>query len=315
MSRAVCALQAQSRWAVTGTPVQNRLGDLSSLLKFIRAHPYSDTKQFDADISQLWKSGEDEEAVKRLKRLSLCLVLRRPKTTIELPRREDLECPVEFTADEKEAYTAIHQQAIVRIDEVLQSNGATSSSNVFVNVLQQIEALRLFCSLGMRYNKRHRLSGSLDAQDGDWNRVAQRVFNTQRQMGSITCLQCTSFLDITESIFEYGDQLRQEGRFFKCLKFLCVECTRKSASVLRCGHKPSCPAAKVLVDSNAFEETEDIDVNIPVGPSPQFPSKIKALVADLQSLPTDVKRLGILNILLSCTALIQVLALFSRLGD
>ncbi|KAJ2988129.1 hypothetical protein NUW58_g4138 [Xylaria curta] len=103
MARAVCDLEATSRWAVTGTPIQNRLGDLASLLKFVRAYPYTDPKQFDADISRPWKSGEDEEAVKRLKRLSACLLLRRPKGALDLPPRRDLVYKVEFMPEEKEA--------------------------------------------------------------------------------------------------------------------------------------------------------------------------------------------------------------------
>ncbi|KAK6221398.1 hypothetical protein LQW54_001499 [Pestalotiopsis sp. IQ-011] len=218
MAQAICALHSQARWAVTGTPVQNRLGDLASLLKFIRAHPYTEPKHFDADISQLWKSGKDEEAVKRLKRLASCMLLRRAKTTIELPPRTDLECPVHFDSEEKEAYSRLHQQAIVKIDEVLQSTHGASKSNTFVNVLQQIEALRLFCSLGLRYHTRHEANDTSNNQDGNWNKVAQSVFNTQRQMGSVTCLQCASNLDLTESLFEDGNQSRQEARFFKCLK-------------------------------------------------------------------------------------------------
>lgn len=288
MAQAICALHSQARWAVTGTPVQNRLGDLASLLKFIRAHPYTEPKQFDSDISQLWKSGKDEEAVKRLKRLASCMLLRRAKTTIELPPRTDLECPVHFDGEEKEAYSRLHQQAIVKIDEVLQSTHEASKSNTFVNVLQQIEALRLFCSLGLRYHTRHQPNDLSNNQDANWNQVAQSVFNTQRQMGSVACLQCSSNLDLTESLFDDSTQSRQEARFFKCLKFLCVECTRKNTSTVRCGHRPSCPVAPVSTDINAFEETDDLDLR-GTGSSLQFPSKVKALVSDLQSLPPDTK--------------------------
>ncbi|KAI4593875.1 hypothetical protein KJ359_008918 [Pestalotiopsis sp. 9143b] len=288
MAQAICALHSQARWAVTGTPVQNRLGDLASLLKFIRAHPYAEPKQFDADISQLWKSGKDEEAVKRLKRLASCMLLRRAKTTIELPPRTDLECPVHFDGEERDAYSRLHQQAIVKIDEVLQSNHGASKSNTFVNVLQQIEALRLFCSLGLRYHTRHQASDTSNKQGGNWNKTAQSVFNTQGQMGSVTCLQCASNLDLTESLFDDSNQSRQEARFFKCLKFLCTECTRKSRSAIQCGHRPSCSVAAVSTDINAFEETDDLDLRGISSPL-QFPSKVKALIADLQSLPSDTK--------------------------
>ncbi|XDG07064.1 hypothetical protein ABKA04_006679 [Annulohypoxylon sp. FPYF3050] len=104
MSHAVCALESDSRWAVTGTPIQNRLSDLAALLKFIRAHPYNDPKKFEVDISNLWKSGDYEEAVRRLKRLSAFLLLRRPKGTINLPPRQDLLLPIDFMDEERRVY-------------------------------------------------------------------------------------------------------------------------------------------------------------------------------------------------------------------
>lgn len=36
-SIAVCKLQAQARWAVTGTPIQNNLLDMYSLLKWVNS--------------------------------------------------------------------------------------------------------------------------------------------------------------------------------------------------------------------------------------------------------------------------------------
>jgi SNF2 family DNA or RNA helicase len=85
LARAVCGLEATTGWAVTGTPIQNHINDLAALLKFIRVYPYDDSKRFEADISRLWKSGDDKEAVERLKRLAGCLILRRSQRTVDLP--------------------------------------------------------------------------------------------------------------------------------------------------------------------------------------------------------------------------------------
>jgi SNF2 family DNA or RNA helicase len=41
-SKAVMSLNAQRRWAVTGTPLQNKMDDLSSLFTFVRIEPLDD---------------------------------------------------------------------------------------------------------------------------------------------------------------------------------------------------------------------------------------------------------------------------------
>src|SRR5262249_50738883 len=112
MARAICSLDSVSRWAVTGTPIQNRLGDLATLLKFLKVYPYSEKRAFEADISYVWKSGNVDEAVKRLKRLSGCLLLRRPKEIVPLPPRHDFQCPVDFMPAERHLYEDIRTQAI-----------------------------------------------------------------------------------------------------------------------------------------------------------------------------------------------------------
>lgn len=86
---------------MTGKPVQNRLSDFASLLKFVRVHPYDHQGTFDAHISNLWKDGHEEKALDRLKKLVSCIVLRRLQTTIELPARQDITRFVDFTAEEK----------------------------------------------------------------------------------------------------------------------------------------------------------------------------------------------------------------------
>lgn len=319
MAKAACALSAMSRWAVTGTPIQNRLGDLAALLAFIRAHPYTDPKVFDADIARLWKSGEDEKAATRLKTLSSYLILRRPKTTINLPTRRDRLWPIDLAPAERALYNTIHAQALAKIDEATHKDSESSRAGVYANALQKIESLRLVCDLGLHYHTRAaatnggdggKTNGGGGGGGGDcseqekWNRNAQNVFNTQRDLGPIACQQCLTTLELTETLL-VDDSLALLSR---CLKFTCSDCARKlrppssSSSApkktprLVCGHQPPCPTAWVSTSSAIWEETPDalgLDIGTAMSGSPdedfRLPSKIEALLADLRTLPPDTK--------------------------
>lgn len=292
MAHAICALDSIARWAVTGTPIQNRLGDLATLLKFIRVHPYTDTERFDADIAHLWKSGQDEEAARRLQRLSACILLRRPKTTINLPPRHDMRCPIDFSREERELYATIREQAITRIDEALQSKSETSRAGVYVNVLQQIESLRLVCNLGLHYHARHQRSLNLPTESSNWADVAQQTFDVQRGMGPIVCAQCSSSLEMTETLLDDPSTAYQSPSLSRCLKFVCGDCMHRMSKArrkLECGHRPPCPTASVSISTNIFEDISDIAPRQMKTSSIGLPSKIEALVADIKSLPSDAK--------------------------
>ncbi|KAI0459294.1 SNF2 family N-terminal domain-containing protein [Xylaria acuta] len=286
MAQAACALHASSRWAVSGTPVQNRLADLSSLLKFIRASPYNDVTRFEIDISSLWKSGEDEEAVKRLQYLSACLLLRRAKGTINLPPKRDLVCPVDFLPEEMTAYETLREQAICTIDEAVSGYHGSSSPNAYANALQRIESLRLFCDLGLQYHARHETQN-----DHEWSSIAQQVFNSKRGIEPLICVQCSLSLDFTESLLDEPNSSVTDPQFSSCMKFICGECVRKLSKDHRavgCGHKPACPFASVSTSGVAFEETPDTLCNTPFS-SIRLPSKVEALITDIKSLPKDTK--------------------------
>ncbi|KAI0413198.1 SNF2 family N-terminal domain-containing protein [Xylaria grammica] len=285
MSRAVCALGASSRWAVSGTPVQNRLSDLASLLKFIRATPYDDMKQFEAAISSLWKSGEDEEAVKRLQYLSACLLLRRSKEAIDLPPKQDLLFPVDFLPDERAAYEHLRTQAIYSIDEAVYGHNGSLRHNNHANALRKIEALRLFSDLGLQYHARHEPQA-----DQDWPKIAQQAFNSRRAIEPLVCMHCSLSLDFAESLLDEPNTAAPEPQFSSCMKFVCSDCTRtlnRGRSTVDCGHKPVCAFASVSTGGDAFEEIHDSH-SLPISPT-RLSSKVEALITDLRSLPPDTK--------------------------
>ncbi|KAJ4252936.1 hypothetical protein NW762_010842 [Fusarium torreyae] len=286
MSQAICALESKSRWAVTGTPIQNRLGDLATLFKFIRAHPYTDRKCFDTDISRLWKTGEYQEAIKRLKRLSKCLLLRRDKGTVSLPPRRDLQCPVDFSLEERALYDKLRDQTIISIDEALRKDSDSSRSGAYVNVLQQIESLRLVCNLGLHYYTRHAKTSQNTQEVEDWTKIAQSTFNLQRDMGPMACRQCSSTLEITETFLEDPAFMHHSPVFFSCLAFVCAECALRSGQNAGCAHSPCCPMSSVSTSGRSLESSlPDMQPQLGMG----LPSKVEALVTDIKALPPNEK--------------------------
>ncbi|KAK2038227.1 hypothetical protein LZ31DRAFT_130780 [Colletotrichum somersetense] len=293
MAKAVCALDSVSRWAVTGTPIQNHLNDLTTLLKFLSAYPYNEKRVFDADISHMWKAGKADEAVKRLKSLAGCLLLRRPRKTVELPPRHDRACYVEFQPDERELYNQVRTRTIAHIDQVLlQGSHGTGVPSSFT-VLQQIVGMRLVCNLGLFYPSRHDTStlATNKLVKKDWNQAAQNEFNLRfNEVGRIQCHRCAFMLDAVYSPLE--DPGATNALFSRCAQFVCPSCVRAGASEIatsKCGHNPPCAIAPV---STSAASLETMPISMPIehiAGSGYLPTKVAALIEDLQATPSDFK--------------------------
>ncbi|KAL7948125.1 P-loop containing nucleoside triphosphate hydrolase protein [Trichoderma barbatum] len=136
------------------------------------------------------------------------------------------------------------------------------------------------------------LSQHLATETNDWASVAQQTFNVQRGMGPVLCAQCSSTLELAEALFDDSTPAHTSPEFSRCLKFVCGDCTHKLGCAnltAVCHHKPSCPIAPVSISTSVFE---DVSSHIPpqiTTASTGLPSKVKALVADIKSLPPDVK--------------------------
>lgn len=261
------------------------------MLKFVRAYPYDEIKRFKAHISAPWKAGEDEKAVEKLKYLSSCLLLRRSKATISLPSRHDLLCPVDFRSEERRIYEDVREQAILKIGEALQFGSNPRSQGGYINVLQRIESLRLICNLGLHYHSRHATNDKDSGAETDgWESIAQETFNCQRHLESINCVQCSSTLDLTETLLDDSVTPKTSPQFFHCLKFCCAECCShmlKSYKEPSCGHRPCCAGAPVSVNSDTLESSADEAESVRAGLS--LPSKVEALITDIKGLPQDEK--------------------------
>ncbi|KAL7917884.1 SNF2 family N-terminal domain-containing protein [Trichoderma austrokoningii] len=294
LARATCALNAASRWAVTGTPIQNRLSDLTTLLNFLRVYPYSNRKQFDADFTNLWKEGNADEALKRLKKLAAYLILRRTQNTIQLPLRRDLQCAVEFTEGERVVYEEIRNTTIARIDDILYDSSDDARPLEYINVLQQIEAMRMVCNLGLHYHGRRKLGAVAQKKLDNWTTDAQQTFNLQGEIGGMQCRYCFAVSDTSASLLN-DTQSQQPLQLSKCLQLICFDCVSMKRPI-DCGHSPPCDFAGVYLNPNSLEETSlSLSLNSferAASSSSQnlkFPPKVVALVGQLKALPPGVK--------------------------
>jgi len=289
ISKSVCALSAAARWAVTGTPIQNRVGDLAALLKFIRAYPYGDIRQFDHDIGRVWKTGDVEEAAQKLKKLSAGLILRRPKTVIELPHRDDLKCSIDFTAQERKVYDQLKNNTIAQIEEAY---GGGDKKAAYINVIKRINAMRMMCNLGLHYDTRRDLASTNNSTAASWTDQAQSIFNSEREMDRVICANCRAKCDLVSVIVT--PESRVKPLFTQCLRYFCSDCVQeynRRQKTITCGHSPPDPVAPVSLEPLDLEGEARFPVQGGAVPLIQLSSKVAALVSQLVSLPHDIKRL------------------------
>ncbi|XP_061697524.1 transcription termination factor 2 isoform X2 [Syngnathoides biaculeatus] len=146
-SMAVCELRSAARWAMTGTPIQNNLLDMYSLLKFLRCSPFDEYKVWKAQVDNGSKRGRE-----RLNILTRTLLLRRTKDQqdssgrplVALPNRTCKMHQLKLSEDEQAVYDVVFAQSRSTLQNYLKKHeendikrGSDSASNTFKRASQE----------------------------------------------------------------------------------------------------------------------------------------------------------------------------------
>ena len=112
---------AEFRIALTGTPMENRLSELWSIMHFLNPGYLGWRTQFRANFSLPIERYHDEDALKQLKQLTAPFILRRvktdPRVITDLPEKVETKVYCNLTEEQATLYEAVVQDAMKRIEE------------------------------------------------------------------------------------------------------------------------------------------------------------------------------------------------------
>ncbi|KAK6223996.1 hypothetical protein LQW54_000142 [Pestalotiopsis sp. IQ-011] len=142
--QAVDDVPSQRRWCMTGTPIQNRIDDLVSLLRFLRFEPLCRGATFQKHIMEPL-SKDDTDRTKALHVLLRGVCLRRDESYLNLPDLVHKAVDIRFEAREKELYDGVLKTCQRDLDDVVSGQ---SKAKKYAVLLAAIMKLRRLCNHG-----------------------------------------------------------------------------------------------------------------------------------------------------------------------
>ena len=141
-SQAAMNLRSQFKLITTGTPVENHLGELWNLFRFINPGLLGSRESFNQRFAVPIEKLQDKQTRQRLKKLIQPFLLRRTKTQVlsELPSRTEITLHVELSREEMAMYEALRQQAITKL-----ADSEATAGHKHLQVLAEIMKLRRAC--------------------------------------------------------------------------------------------------------------------------------------------------------------------------
>ncbi len=142
-AQAARALRAANRVALTGTPVENRLGDLWSIMAFLNPGYLGTEAAFRRELARPIERTSDPAARERLRRLTTPFVLRRLKTDrsiiSDLPEKQEMKEYCTLTPEQATLYQAVVDEALGEIEEAESAGNAIARRGQVLAMLMKLK--------------------------------------------------------------------------------------------------------------------------------------------------------------------------------
>lgn len=190
--KTVMKLKGKSRIALSGTPIENHLGELWSIFSFINPGLLGSVKQFQNKYSIPIESKQSPDTIHALRSLVQPYILRRIKSEVlkELPPKIEQTIHIEPTEEEATFYEAVRRIAQERMEHFISENNQISA-------LAEITKLRLACCDSSLVNS------STHIENSKLNAFIETVKNIiENGHKALVFSQYVSFLDIIKKRVE-----------------------------------------------------------------------------------------------------------------
>ncbi|TPX58926.1 hypothetical protein SpCBS45565_g07864 [Spizellomyces sp. 'palustris'] len=260
MARSCSEVEGRRRWAVTGTPIQNKLEDLYSLINFLRIDPWANISYWRQFITIPF-ANHDPKALNVVQSILEPLVLRRQKSTpwgpegkplVSLPPKTVETAYLDFTQEERDIYTALWSRSKTQFSAFVASGTVLSH---WAHVFQMLTRLRQCClhpSLAMKGSSEEPEVSELIKrfqEGGDGDAYVTNVIQKLTQTGS-------DGQDDDDQSCPICFDLMTQPTLFPCLHVSCWDCIvgylqRREQN----GEKGECPICR-----QEFREEDLLDI-------------------------------------------------------
>lgn len=149
-AKSVNGLRGSRRWALTGTPIINRLDDLYSLIKFLQIDPWSNFSYWKTFITLPFEQKKADQTLEVISAILEPILLRRTKNMkqkngkllVELPEKEVIIENLTLSEKEEKVYNWFKARASRAFNEGLRSGELLKK---YSQILTQILRLRQIC--------------------------------------------------------------------------------------------------------------------------------------------------------------------------
>ena len=138
-----CELKAAHRLCLSGTPMENHLGELWSLMRFLMPGFLGDEKSFNTTIRRPIERDRSGDAQLALNRRVSPLILRRTKDQVatELPEKTELIHGVELTKKQSDLYESVRAAMDKRVRDAIAAKGLGQSHIIVLDALLKLRQI------------------------------------------------------------------------------------------------------------------------------------------------------------------------------